>query len=120
MVDRGQQAVGLHLEAPYATTGGEELAVARIAIEEHHLFIADLDDGIVLTVGDDGSLTVDGTGHWLVGYFPTDSPSSALIYYSGHIVIRVEPGGAAFRVIVLDDAAETYGVKSIHGPYQSR
>ena len=38
----------------------------------------------------------------------------------GHIVIRVEPGGAAFRVIVLDDAAETYAVKSIHGPYQSR
>src|SRR5437879_5240958 len=36
-----------------------------------------------ITVGDDGSLTVDGTGHWLVGYFPTDSPSSALIYYSG-------------------------------------
>ena len=44
-------------------------------------------------VADDGSLTVDGTGHWLVGYFPTDSPSSALIYYSGHIVIRVSPEG---------------------------
>jgi hypothetical protein len=38
----------------------------------------------------------------------------------GHIVIRVEPGGATFRVIVLDDAAETYRVKTVHGPYQSR
>jgi beta-lactamase superfamily II metal-dependent hydrolase len=38
----------------------------------------------------------------------------------GHIVIRVEPGGASFRVIILDDAAETYRVKTIHGPYQSR
>jgi hypothetical protein len=45
------------------------------------------------TFADDGSLIVDGTGHWLVGYFPADSPSAALIYYSGHIVIRVSPTG---------------------------
>jgi hypothetical protein len=38
----------------------------------------------------------------------------------GHIVVRVDPGGETFRVIVLDDSAETYRVKSIHGPYQSR
>jgi beta-lactamase superfamily II metal-dependent hydrolase len=38
----------------------------------------------------------------------------------GHIVVRVDPGGATFRVIVLDDAAETYRVKAIYGPYQSR
>jgi beta-lactamase superfamily II metal-dependent hydrolase len=38
----------------------------------------------------------------------------------GHIVIRVAPGGDSFRVLILDDAAETYNVKSIHGPYQSR
>jgi hypothetical protein len=38
----------------------------------------------------------------------------------GHIVVRVDPGGDTFRVIVLDDSAETYRVKSIHGPYQSR
>ena len=44
-------------------------------------------------MADDDSLTVDGTGHWLVGYFPGDSPSSALIYYSGHIVFHVSPTG---------------------------
>ena len=38
----------------------------------------------------------------------------------GHIVIRVAPGGGSFRVVVLDDSAESYRVTSIHGPYESR
>ena len=38
----------------------------------------------------------------------------------GHVVVRVAPGGAAYRVIVLDDSAETYAVKSVHGPYDAR
>lgn len=46
-----------------------------------------------ITVGDDGSLTIDGTGHWLVGYGPADSPASSLLYYSGHIVLHVSPDG---------------------------
>jgi hypothetical protein len=46
-----------------------------------------------ITVGDDGSLTIDGTGHWLVGYGPGDSPSTSLIYYSGHIAFHVSPTG---------------------------
>jgi len=37
----------------------------------------------------------------------------------GHVVVRVAPGGASYRVIVLDDAAETYAVKAVHGPYDS-
>jgi hypothetical protein len=40
------------------------------------------------TFNADGSVTIDGTGHWLVGYFPGDSPSFSLVYYSGHIVLR--------------------------------
>jgi beta-lactamase superfamily II metal-dependent hydrolase len=35
----------------------------------------------------------------------------------GHVVIRVAPGGATYQVIVLDDATESYTVKSVHGPY---
>ncbi len=35
----------------------------------------------------------------------------------GHVVVRVEPGGARYWVIVLDDTAETYRVRSVHGPY---
>lgn len=35
----------------------------------------------------------------------------------GHIVVRVAPGGGSFQVVVLDDSAETFRVKSIHGPY---
>ena len=38
----------------------------------------------------------------------------------GHIVVRVDPGGDRFRVIILDDSAESYRVQAIHGPYQSR
>ncbi len=38
----------------------------------------------------------------------------------GHIVVRVDPGGDTFRVIILDDSAESYRVKAVHGPYQSR
>lgn len=38
----------------------------------------------------------------------------------GHVVIRVEPGGARFWVIVLDDTAETYRVTAVKGPYTSR
>ncbi|MBZ5607474.1 MAG: MBL fold metallo-hydrolase [Acidobacteriia bacterium] len=37
----------------------------------------------------------------------------------GHIVVRVEPGGARYWVLVLDDAAESYRVTSVHGPYES-
>jgi hypothetical protein len=40
------------------------------------------------TFNADDSVTIDGTGHWLVGYFPGDSPSFSLVYYSGHIVPR--------------------------------
>ncbi len=38
----------------------------------------------------------------------------------GHIVVRVAPGGASHRVIVLADSAETYRVLAVHGPYESR
>ena len=38
----------------------------------------------------------------------------------GHIVIRVAPGGASYRVIVVDDSTESYRILSVHGPYESR
>jgi hypothetical protein len=38
----------------------------------------------------------------------------------GHIVVRVAFGGESFRVFILDDSAESYRVKAVHGPYQSR
>ncbi|GAB3785917.1 hypothetical protein GCM10028818_48370 [Spirosoma horti] len=39
---------------------------------------------------------------------------------SGHVVIRVEPGGKSYHVLILDDTTESYTVKAINGPYQSR
>lgn len=47
-----------------------------------------------ITVNDDGSLTIDGTGHWLVGDGPGDSPPSSLLYYSGHIVLHRATDGS--------------------------
>lgn len=38
---------------------------------------------------------------------------------TGHIVIRVRPGGDEFRVYVLDDADEACSIKGVFGPYQS-
>ena len=38
----------------------------------------------------------------------------------GHVVIRVEPGGARYWVIVLDDALALPVVRSIHGPYAAK
>ena len=38
----------------------------------------------------------------------------------GHILIRIEPGGAHFLVIILDDSSESYRIKAVHGPYESR
>jgi len=38
----------------------------------------------------------------------------------GHIVVRVEPGGSSYNVIILEDSTESYRIKSIHGPYESR
>ncbi len=38
----------------------------------------------------------------------------------GHLVLRVAPGGKTYQMIVLDDSTETYRIKSIHGPYESR
>jgi len=37
----------------------------------------------------------------------------------GHIVIRVDKGGATFRVLILDDSAESFRILAIHGPYKS-
>lgn len=39
---------------------------------------------------------------------------------SGHVLVRVDPGGDSYRVIILDDSDESFRVKAVHGPYQSR
>jgi hypothetical protein len=38
----------------------------------------------------------------------------------GHILVRVEPGGARYWVIVLDDTTESDRVIGVYGPYASR
>jgi len=37
----------------------------------------------------------------------------------GHVVVRVEPGGASYRVYVIDDSDESGRVKAVFGPYMS-
>jgi beta-lactamase superfamily II metal-dependent hydrolase len=43
-----------------------------------------------------------------------------LLSSQGHIVVRVAPGGGSYQVIILDDSAESYVVKAVHGPYEAR
>ncbi len=38
---------------------------------------------------------------------------------AGHVVVRVAPGGATYRVFVVDDAVEDGAVKAVFGPYAS-
>jgi beta-lactamase superfamily II metal-dependent hydrolase len=38
----------------------------------------------------------------------------------GHIVVRVAKGGESYRVVVVDDSAESLTVKGIKGPYESQ
>ena len=44
----------------------------------------------------------------------------AMAGHSGHLVLRVAPGGGSFYVYILDDSNFEYRVKSIHGPYTSK
>ncbi len=39
--------------------------------------------------------------------------------HNGHVVIRVEKGGARYRVYVLDDTNYEYRIKQIDGPFKS-
>ena len=38
----------------------------------------------------------------------------------GHVVVRVNPGGDAYYVYVLDDSNQNYKVKAVFGPYNSK
>ncbi len=38
----------------------------------------------------------------------------------GHILVRVQPGGAQYQVIVIDDRQKNGNVLSVHGPYTPR
>ena len=38
----------------------------------------------------------------------------------GHVLVRVQPGGAEYHVIVIEDRDESGNVLSVHGPYASR
>ena len=38
---------------------------------------------------------------------------------AGHVVIRVEPGGATYRAYVIENKDESGTVKSVNGPYTS-
>ena len=38
----------------------------------------------------------------------------------GHILVRVAPGGASYQIIILDDAAESYRVTKVFGPFTSQ
>jgi len=38
----------------------------------------------------------------------------------GHVVVRATAGGSTYRIVILDDSAESYKITAVHGPYESR
>ena len=46
-----------------------------------------------LTFDEAGNAVADGSGHWLVFYFPGDSPSSQMLLYRGNITLSQAPDG---------------------------
>lgn len=61
------------------------------------------------------SLTLQEATKQVVG-----APLERLTSHRGHILIRVEQGGARYRVIILDATSEDDTVTAVHGPYESR
>jgi hypothetical protein len=56
-----------------------------------------------------------------------DAPKAVFSYLrdpfkssEGHVVVRVQPGGAAYHVFILDDHTAEHLVSAIHGPYLTR
>jgi hypothetical protein len=48
-----------------------------------------------ITLNEDGSQTVVGTGPWLIGFFPTDEPAGPMMLFThGRFTLEVSPGGA--------------------------
>jgi hypothetical protein len=63
--------------------------------------------------------------------FPTNIPEVTKAYIGdenikkltgegGHVVIKIEPGGKQYKVVLLDTKDESYAVKSVFGPFESR
>ena len=42
-----------------------------------------------------------------------------LASHAGHVVLRVWPGGDSFRVVIVDDSAESWRVTKVFGPFPS-
>jgi len=38
----------------------------------------------------------------------------------GHVLVRVEPGGASYWIVILDDSTESFRINAMYGPYESR
>lgn len=38
----------------------------------------------------------------------------------GHVLVRIAKGGSTYRIIIIDDSAESYRVIAVHGPFESR
>jgi hypothetical protein len=99
---RGRDSCGIHV----SLWGGGN-AVARVTNDLTGAYVDLNTTGPgKFTFNDDGSATVDGTGHWLIGYGPGDSPSSSLLYYSGHIQLDISPTGQLTLVSYVGDAPQ--------------
>jgi hypothetical protein len=57
----------------------------------------------IIEYNPDGSLTFDGTGHFLAGFHGADSPRNQLLVFSGHTIVDISATGR--KTLVSNDGA---------------
>jgi hypothetical protein len=73
---------------------GAGYQVTRVTNEAtHESIVINVTGPGKVTANPDGSITLAGGGHWLVGFLPGDSPSSQMLLMDGRIVLNVSPTG---------------------------
>jgi beta-lactamase superfamily II metal-dependent hydrolase len=67
-----------------------------------------------------GPREVFSTGLSQANSLVNDRLTKRLSSASGHVIVRVSPGGGAYRVVVTDNSDESDRVVQVFGPYESR
>jgi hypothetical protein len=51
------------------------------------------------TFDPDGTIRINGTGAWVVVFFPTDSPANAMLVLTGNLVFTVDPNTGKLTLV---------------------
>jgi hypothetical protein len=52
-----------------------------------------------ITENDDGTLTLEGGGPFLLGFLPSDTPASTMLLVKGRVVLRIDPSTGQLTLV---------------------